>query len=114
MRIVAGCMTFLILAAGPASAGEAFVTQLAGKGRAAETTVASYTNAVSASMLASPLQLGALKPYAQNAPATPANVSSVTQDGMNNLAVVSQTAGSNLSSIVQHGVGNQAIVTQRH
>ena len=54
MRIAAGCMMFLMLAANAASASEAFVTQVAHDVAAAKATAASYPNAASASALAAP------------------------------------------------------------
>jgi hypothetical protein len=40
-------------------------------------------------------------------------VSSVTQYGTNNLAVVAQASAANRSAVMQHGSGNTALVTQR-
>ncbi len=113
MRIATGFTMFLMLAANPASASEAFISQVAHQVAATETTASSYANAVSASTLASPLRgLQSLAPFA---PGSVSNASYVMQSGTNNLATVAQSGSGagNMSAVVQHGSGNQAIVTQR-
>jgi hypothetical protein len=70
-----------------------------------------------AGLLASPLPLSTFKPPSQAASntgtgASTGNVSSVTQYGTNNLAVVAASAA-NQSAVMQHGSGNTALVTQR-
>jgi len=104
-------ITWLTVAACPASANEAFIAQLTSKATAAEQFSAnSMKTMLSAAMLALPVQ-----PKAANSPVVnAANTSSVIQVGSNNVAAVSQTGGGNASSIMQHGSGNQATVTQRH
>jgi hypothetical protein len=115
MRIATGFMMFLALAANPACASEAFVSQVTHEVAATEATAASYLSAVSASILAAPLQPSAAQSLASFAPATAGNASYVMQSGVGNLATVTQTGGGagNMSAVVQHGSGNQAIVTQR-
>jgi putative transposase len=71
-----------------------------------------------AGLLASPLPLSTFKPPSQAASntgtgASTGNVSSVTQYGTNNLAVVAQASAANRSAVMQHGSGNTALVTQR-
>ncbi len=114
MRIATGCMMLLLLAASPAFASEAFVTQVTHEVVATEATATAYFNAASASTLATPLQPGAVQSLGSFAPATVGNASLVMQTGTNNLATVAQSGGSggNMSAVVQHGTGNQAIVTQ--
>jgi hypothetical protein len=110
MRIVMGFATFMTMAAHPAFASEAFITQLSGKGAVEQATAALSKTA--AAMLALPLQPSAINSSAQTAVAG-SNSSSVAQFGKGNLASVVQAGGGNLSSVVQHGSGNQAVVTQR-
>jgi hypothetical protein len=109
MRMAAGYMMFLMLAANQAFASEAFVTQVAHE--------VVGTGATAASTLAAPLPPGAVQSLASFAPPVAgSNASYVAQSGTNNLATVAQTGGSggsNMSAVVQHGTGNQAIITQR-
>ena len=115
MRIAAGCMIVLTLAASPTLAGEAFVPQLTHQIAATEAAAASDLNAASASTLAAPLPPSATQSLASFAPTTTGNASYVAQSGTDNFATVAQTggSGSNMSAVIQHGIGNQAIVTQR-
>jgi hypothetical protein len=97
----------------PASAGEAFVSQIGGARQFAGDFRSSIRDSVSAARIAAPVKFSA--PAAAQPTTLPpnANVSSVTQVGTNNFAMVAQTGGNNLSTIVQQGSGNQAIVNQR-
>jgi hypothetical protein len=116
MRIVTASIVLLTLAADPASANEAFVTQVTNKAVATEqAAVASAKSALASALLALPLKPGTAGQPVQTAAAVPGtNTSSVTQFGTNNFAVVSQTGSGNASSVMQHGSGNQAIVMQRN
>ena len=116
MRIVAGSVFLLMIAARPASADEAFVTQVTNKAVAAEQTgIASAKSAYASAMLVLPVKPGALNSFVQPPAAVPGtNISGVVQSGTNNFVAVTQTGSGNASSIVQRGSGNQAIVTQRH
>ena len=119
MRLVTAAVTYLTItwltvAACPASANEAFIAQLTSKATAAEQSAAnSAKTMLSAAMLALPVQPKAVNSPVANATPAAANTSSVIQVGANNVAAVSQTGGGNASSIMQHGNGNQATVTQR-
>jgi hypothetical protein len=107
-------VALLMLPASASSAREAFIPQLSAaksvSGEIQKQGIAARMPAASA--VATPLSLSALKPVGLST-ANQMNTSYVTQQGTNNLAVVSQTGSRNLSSIVQNGTGNQAIVTQR-
>ena len=108
-------ITWLTVAACPASANEAFIAQLTTKATATEPSSAnSAKTMLSAAMLALPVQPKAINFPVANAVNAATNTSSVIQIGTNNIAAVSQTGGGNASSIVQRGSGNQATVTQRH
>ena len=119
MRLAIGTVTgltitWLTVAAGPASANEAFIAQLTNKAAATEPSSAgSAKTMLSAAMLALPVQPKAVNSPVANAASAATNTSSVIQVGANNVATVSQTGGGNASSIMQHGNGNQATVTQR-
>jgi hypothetical protein len=117
MRTMIAISTFLLLAVSSASAGEAFISQVAGHGVAAiDPAMASTAAAEMASKLASPLQLSALKSLAQSVEPqgpTVGNMSYVAQTGTNNLATVAQASGNNFSAVIQHGSNNVAVVTQR-
>jgi Curlin associated repeat len=115
LAITSLTVTWLTVAAGPASASEAFIAQLTNKAAATEQSSAgSAKTMLSAAMLALPVQPKMVNLPVTNAATTAANTSSVIQVGTNNVAAVSQTGGGNASSIMQHGNGNQATVTQRH
>jgi hypothetical protein len=104
-----------LLTANASLASEAFVPQAQIKkfGGSAISGRGISGGFVSASAIASPLSLSAIK-ATEPTPHDPMNVSYIAQQGTNNSAAVTQTGGRNLSSIVQNGVGNQAVVTQRH
>jgi hypothetical protein len=116
MRIVAGSVVLLMMAAHPASGSEAFITQVTSKAVATEqAAIASAKSALASALLALPVKPGIANASVQTAAAVPGtNTSSITQIGTNNFAAVSQTGSGNASSVVQHGSGNQAIVMQRH
>jgi len=116
MRIVTGSFFLLMVAAQPASANEAFITQVTNKADAAEQpAAASAKPSLAAAMLALPVKPGALNSFVQPPAAIPGtNTSAVMQSGTNNFAAVTQTGSGNASSIVQRGSSNQAIVTQRN
>lgn len=116
MRIVTGSVFLLMIAAEPASADEAFITQVTNRAIAAEQAdIASAKSAYASAMLALPVKPGALNSFVQMPAAVPGtNISGVVQSGTNNFAAVTQTGSGNASSIVQRGSGNQAIVTQRN
>ncbi len=120
MRLVTGAVTlltvtWLTLAACPASANEAFIAQLTSKAAVAEQSSAnSAKTMLSAALLALPVQPKAINSPASNASAAATNTSLVLQVGSDNVAAVSQAGAGNASSIMQHGSGNQATVTQRH
>lgn len=105
-------VTLLTAANAPASAGEAFVSQIGGARQFAGVASA-VRDAVSAARIAAPVRFAAPSVPSPNTLPPNANVSSVTQVGTNNYAMVAQTGGNNLSTVVQQGSGNQAIVSQR-
>jgi hypothetical protein len=100
----------------PATAGEVFVAQSANRKLSFDKVKTLVAR--DAGLLASPLPLSTFKPPSQAASntgtgASTGNVSSVTQYGTNNLAVVAQASAANQSAVMQHGSGNTALVTQR-
>jgi Curlin associated repeat len=104
----------LLIAAGtPASAGEAFVSQIGGARQFAGNFRSTLGEAVSAAKIAAPIKVNAFPATIPTTLPPNASASSVTQIGNNNYAMVAQTGGNNLSAIAQQGSGNQAIVNQR-
>ena len=97
----------------PASAGEAFVSQIGGTKKSAGNFRSALGDAVSAAKIAAPVKVNAFPATLPTTLPPNANVSSVTQIGNNNYAMVAQTGGNNLSAVAQQGSGNQAIVSQR-
>jgi Curlin associated repeat len=118
MHISTASVILLTAVAGPASAGEAFITQAASKASVTEQAVVTPAKmSVSAATLALPVKLNAANLFSAPNPAAAApgtNTSLVVQSGTNNFAAVSQTGSGNAFSIVQHGSGNQAVVMQRN
>lgn len=105
--------TLLTAASAPASAGEAFVSQIGSGRQFAGDFRSMMRDSASAARIAAPVKFTAPSAAQPNTLPPNANVSSVTQIGTNNYAMVAQTGGNNLSTVMQQGSGNQAIVTQR-
>ena len=115
MRVALPSVIFLTMAAGPAGASEAFITQLTNSAASAEQAASGSVKAIqSQAMLALPVQLKAISLPAVPVANPATNTSALVQIGTNNFAAVTQSGGGNASSIVQHGTSNQASVTQRN
>ena len=112
MRIALPSVIFLTMAASPAGASEAFITQLTNS--AVSAASGSVKAIQSQAMLALPVQMKAINLSAEPAAAPGVNNSTLLQIGNHNVAAISQTGGGNASAIIQHGSGNQATITQRH